>query len=237
MPFPRRLLTDDEEVIVELRPHWAFLGWALVVTVATVVLAIVVVASFPHAPVGVLYLLLVVVGITALWLTVRLVRWFATSLVVTNTRIVQRSGVLARNGLELRLERVNQLSYHQSLLGRCLRSGELLVEVGGETGVVVFDHVPRPAAVQSVITEQINAVHRGVVPVVSVAPDDLPWDPAERWPTSSDTPPSGTTRVGRTRVAEGTVADRLVQLDELRRRGIVSETEFVTKKAELLRQL
>ena len=236
MPFPRRLLTDDEEVIAELRPHWAFLGWSLVVTVLAVLLAIVIVASFPHAPVGVLYLLLVMVGVTALWLAVRLVRWFATSLVVTSTRIVQRSGVLARNGLELRLERVNQLSYHQSLLGRLLRSGELLVEVGGETGVVVFDHVPRPAAVQSVITEQIDAVHRGVVPVRAVA-DEVPFDPAERWPTSGDTPPSGTLRVARRHAPEVTVADRLYQLDELRRRGIVSEAEFAAKKAELLRQL
>ncbi len=144
MPFPRRLLTDDEEVVVELRPHWAFLGWALVVTVGVVALAIAVIAADPHAPVGVLYVLLGMVGVCALWLSGRLVRWFATGLVVTTDRIVQRSGVMARNGLELRLERVNQLSYHQSLSGRVLRTGQLLVEVGGETGVVEFDHVPRP---------------------------------------------------------------------------------------------
>jgi hypothetical protein len=33
------------------------------------------------------------------------------------------------------------------------------------------------------------------------------------------------------------VADRLVQLDELRRRGILSPAEFQAKKAELLEQL
>jgi hypothetical protein len=37
--------------------------------------------------------------------------------------------------------------------------------------------------------------------------------------------------------ATQTVADRLVQLDELRRRGILSTAEFEAKKAELLRQL
>ncbi len=44
--------------------------------------------------VGVLYVLLVLVAGSALWLAGRLVRWFATSLVVTNTRIVQRIGRL-----------------------------------------------------------------------------------------------------------------------------------------------
>src|SRR5579863_6970383 len=104
MPFPQRLLTDDEEVIVELRPHWAFLGWPLVDAVAVVFVAIAAVTTYPHAPVGVLYLLLVLVSVSALWLAGRLVRWFATNLVVTTSRIVQRTGVLARNGLELRLE-------------------------------------------------------------------------------------------------------------------------------------
>ncbi len=162
MPFPRRLLTEDEEVVVELRPHWAFLGRPLAAAVAVVILAIAIVAYFPNAPVGVVYVLLVLVTGSALWLAARLVRWFATSFVVTTTRIVQRSGVFSRSGLELRLERVNQLSYHQSIPGRILRTGELHVEMGGDTGVVVFDHVPRPAAVQSVITEQIDALRHRV---------------------------------------------------------------------------
>ena len=36
---------------------------------------------------------------------------------------------------------------------------------------------------------------------------------------------------------EPTVADRLVQLDELRRRGILTDAEFAAKKAELLDRL
>lgn len=241
MPFPRRLLTEDEEVVVELRPHWEFLGWPLVAAVAVVVLAITVVATFPDAPVAVLYLLLALVTCSALWLAARLVRWFATSLVVTTSRIVQRSGVFSRSGLELRLERVNQLSYHQSIPGRILRAGELHVEMGGETGVVVFDHVPRPAAVQSVVTEQIDAFHHhpGAAPTrprVAAARDDA--GPGEAQPAGTwDTPPSGIAQVSRQGHGEDTVAQRLVQLDELRRRGIVTDAEFASKKAELLDRL
>ena len=249
VPFPRRLLTEDEEVVVEIRPHWAFLGRPLVVAVGVVTLSIVVIVAFSKAPPAVLYILLVLVASSALWLVARLVRWFATSLVVTTTRIVQRSGVFGRTGLELRLERVNQLSYHQSISDRILRTGELHVEMGGETGVVVFDRVPRPAAVQSIITEQIDALrHRSVVPVSSGPVDSGPVgssheDGAAGHPPhngvamSDDTPPSGTARVSRPPHGEETVADRLVQLDELRRRGIVTDEEFASKKAELLDRL
>jgi hypothetical protein len=246
MPFPRRLLTEDEDVVVELRPHWAFLGKPLAVTIAVVTLSITILVVFSNAPTFVLYALLVAVAGSALWLAGRLVRWFATSLVVTTTRIVQRSGVFSRNGLELRLERVNQLSYHQSIPGRILRTGELHVEMGGDTGVVVFDHVPRPAAVQSVITEQIDALrHRSAVPLTT-GPRHTSWDAAPARParpsgrepaTTDDTPPSGIARQARAASGDDSVADRLVQLDELRRRGIVSDAEFASKKAELLDRL
>ena len=193
MPFPRRLLTEDEEVVVEIRPHWAFLGRPLVVAVGVVALSIAVMVVFSNAPPAVLYMLLVLVACSALWLVGRLVRWFATSLVVTTTRIVQRSGVFGRTGLELRLERVNQLSYHQSISDRILRTGELHVEMGGETGVVVFDRVPRPAAVQSIITEQIDALrHRSARPGL---------DRAGRgsWRRERGRPPPGGQRCGHDR--------------------------------------
>jgi hypothetical protein len=246
MPFPRRLLTEDEDVVVELRPHWAFLGKPLAVTVAVVTLAIAILVAFSNAPTFVLYALLVAVAGSALWLAGRLVRWFATSLVVTTTRIVQRSGVFSRNGLELRLERVNQLSYHQSIPGRILRTGELHVEMGGDTGVVVFDHVPRPAAVQSVITEQIDALrHRSAVPLTTGSRQPA-WDSGPARPprsgrqeraTVDDTPPAGVAGLALTGRGDESVAERLVQLDELRRRGIVSDAEFASKKAELLDRL
>jgi hypothetical protein len=54
---------------------------------------------------------------------------------------------------------------------------------------------------------------------------------------TDETPPSGTARVSRPAPGEETVAERLMQLDELRRRGIVTDEEFAAKKAELLDRL
>ena len=235
MAFPSRLLIDGEEVIVELRPHWVALGWPLVVAAGALATAIAVIAAFPDMAMGVVYLLVTLVVLAALWLAGRMIRWFTTSLVVTTSRIVQRSGVVSRRGLELRLERVNQLSYHQSIPARLLRTGELIVEMGGEMGVVVFDHVPRPSVVQSCITAQIDAVHHRVRTVAPVGPR-LRVD-ATMGPVGGDTPPKGTAAVTGPRAGERSVVDRLLQLDELRQRGIVTDAEFEAKKATLLERL
>jgi uncharacterized membrane protein YdbT with pleckstrin-like domain len=245
--FPRRLLTEGEEVVVDLRPHWAFLGWPLVATVAAVALAVGIVVAFPHAPVGVVDALGGLAVAAGLWLAGRALRWITTSLVLTTTRIVERSGVLGRRTLEIRLDRINQLSSHQSLPGRVARTGEVMVEVGGETGVVTFEHVRRPFAFQSLITEQMSAfgdtrrAHLDAA-VAGEGPGAAPHadTPATGTPAvPREAPPgaSGTVAAGAPPAAAPSAAERLMQLGELRRRGIVSAAEFEAKKAELLEQL
>jgi hypothetical protein len=240
MRFPRRLLTEGEDVVVELRPHWAFLGWPLVAAVAAAALAIGVTVAFsPPAAAG--DILLGVLAVALLWLAGRALRWVTTGLVLTSSRLIERSGVFGRRALELRLERINELSYRQSLPGRLCRTGELTVETGGESGDITFDHVPRPAAFQSLITAQIAAFHENRrIRYATPIPADGPGAPEH-----ADTPPHGAVPVSATGPAAGTVgapaqptvADRLMQLGELRRRGIVSAAEFEAKKAELLQQL
>ena len=226
MATSRHLPSEGEEVVVELRPHWIFLGWPLVAALAAASLAAGIVVAFPSAPTAVGGGLLVVLAVAVLWLAGRLLRRVTTSLVVTNLRIVKRSGVLSRRGFEVRLDRINELSYHQSLLGWALKFGELLVETGGERGLLVFDHVDRPAAVHRLISEQLGALRRSAP---SARTEDLKGD-------VEITPPAGIAAVPRG-PGGPSVTDRLVQLEDLRNRGMVTDAEFAAKRAELLGQL
>ena len=257
MTFPRKLLTEGEDVVVDLRPHWAFLGWPLLATIAAVVLAIAVEVSYSNAPNGLLYVLLAAIALTGLWLAGRVLRWVTTSLVLTTMRIVERSGVFARRALEIRLERINELSYHQSLAARLGRTGEVMVEMGGETGVIVFEHVPRPAAFQSLITEHMSALPDPRRPS-SASAVPASWVTDTTPPTGAPVVSGASSRAGVPGASGGavpdwavpegaaassgagaapSVADRLTQLSELRRRGVVTEAEFEAKKAQLLELL
>ncbi len=220
-----RLLGEREEFVAETRPHWSYLGWPLLSVGASVALAVVVVIVFSGAPVEVAYLLAALVAVTTLWLVGRYMRRASTSLVVTSSRVIRRSGVFSRSNLEIRLERINELSCHQTILGRLIGSGELMIEVGGQSGVVVLEHVPRPTGLQNLISEQVTNWHRGARQFVYETPE-----------LSMDTPPAGT-RLADGSGAVGGPAERLVQLDELRRRGIVSASEFESKRQQLLREL
>lgn len=251
MAFPRRLLTEGEEVVVEVHPHWSYTGWAIPSVVVAAAIVIAQGVEWASAPKAVHDALLVLLGLVLVWAAVRVASWRTITVVLTNLRLVSRRGVLARRGLDIRLERMNEISYHQSLVGRILGTGELLVEVGGETGVVIFDHMRRPAALASVVHEQLAGRRRPVQssePAVSPAPDSYATragssvespGPAIRGPFE-DTPPGGTlSRQGASGsdVPRSPTVQKLIELDELRRRGILSEAEFAAKKAELLGEL
>jgi uncharacterized membrane protein YdbT with pleckstrin-like domain len=154
VPYPRRLLNEGEDIVLDLRPHWWFLSgpvlWALVATAATAVIAV---FDLPSA----LWLAsLAVLGLTLLWLFVRVLRWTTTNFVVTTDRLIFRSGVLAKRGKEIPLERINDISFNQTIFERLLRSGDLMIESGGERGQQNFTDIPKPGRVQNEIYRQIE---------------------------------------------------------------------------------
>lgn len=154
MPFPTRLLNEGEQVVLDLRPHWWFLSgplfWLLVAAAASGV------ATALEAPSWAVLSLLAVTGLVLLWLVGRYLRWTTTNFVVTTDRLVYRSGVVAKRGMEIPLERVNNIAFHQTVLERLLRSGDLLIESAGESGQQRFTDIARPSRVQNEIYRQME---------------------------------------------------------------------------------
>jgi Bacterial PH domain/Short C-terminal domain len=240
VPISGRLLGDDEEVLVDVHPHFGFwFGPAVVVAVAAGVAAAVAVKE-PRAPVFVAWVLVAMVGIPMVWLGGRVARWYATSLVVTTTRLLYVHGILRRDLVQIRLVRVTEVHVTQSVFGRLVGAGRLVVEIDGEAPVFL-DDVRRPRALQRVIIRQLDALTVGsrLAERPDVAVTEEAWDP---W--DGPTPPRGTyvgapesDRPGDDAGDRVSVHGRLLELDDLRRRGIITDDEFSVKKTQLLRQL
>ena len=86
----------------------------------------------------------------------RYARWATTNFVVTTDRLVFRSGVLAKRGKEIPLERLNDISFNQSIFERLIGAGDLLIESAGERGQESFSDIPKPSRVQNEIYRQIE---------------------------------------------------------------------------------
>ena len=88
-------------------------------------------------------------------LGVRLLKKIATEYVVTNRRVILKSGIIKRDALDLVLSKCEGLRITQSLMGQVFNYGSILVT----TGEVVnsFDFVAQPSLFRNAITAQIHA--------------------------------------------------------------------------------
>ncbi len=149
MAYPRKLLTSGEEIIREFRPHWRMLAvpffWFLL-GIAAIVLAY----QYADGNVPLIISLIVVVAFFPL-VVAPFIRWWFTTYVLTNERLITRAGVVARAGVEIPLENITNVVFNQSVIERILKSGDLLIESAGESGQSRFRDIPDPEEFQSLL--------------------------------------------------------------------------------------
>ncbi len=155
MAFPKKYLNDDEEIILDLRPHWFFLFGPAVALIAALALAIWVSQAVDSD--FALFPALALAVVALVFFLTRYVQWLTTDFVLTTDRLIYRKGVLSRQGREIPLERLNDVSYQQSLFQRLLGAGDLLVESGGERGQSQFGSFAHPQDTQNEIHRAIEA--------------------------------------------------------------------------------
>jgi uncharacterized membrane protein YdbT with pleckstrin-like domain len=144
-------LTEDETLLLDLRPHWVRLlpsgARALAATIAASWLGAKLPASWPLMD----WLMRIIWLGAALYLVrfaVDLARWWFTHFAITSERIIVRSGVISRNGVEIPLDRVNTVFFEQRIHERLLGAGDITIESASEQGRQRFDDVKNPNQVQ-----------------------------------------------------------------------------------------
>ena len=269
MGSARGLLHEDEELLAEVRPHPVVVVGPVLLLLVALAGAATIAIRYPGAPVVVAWLLAAMVVLPGLWAGARLLRWRSVRFLVTTTRLLYRRGVLGRDVVQLRLQRVAEVHCTQSPGARLIGTGRLVFEVAGGDGPLVVEDVRWPRRLQRVITAQLDRLdvpyphpgydrfdrfdrYDGYGVVAAAAPPGDRTAPGSRgsW-AAAGTPRRRSRREGSTRrwtdtPPHGVVFDdedgrtvprQILQLDELRRRGILSEDEFAAKKAELLDRL
>src|SRR5829696_4861384 len=200
--FPRKLLNDDEDIALDLHPHWWFLFPQICLLAGAIVIGIAALL-FASETSWIIALAGLLVLVFLIWFGIRYARWVTTNFVVTTDRLIYRHGVIAKHGIEIPLERVNTVFFSQSLFERIVGSGDLVIESAGEMGRQSFANVRRPSAVQNEIYRQMEDN------------ENRKFD-----------------RVGmqaRQGFGDDSIPSQIRELDELRRQGVLSDDEFARK--------
>ena len=155
MPYPAKLLNPDESVALDLNPHWWYFAESVSSFAVSGILWLFVFGqderkSYLTYPIGVIALAALV------WVIVRYLKWRTTYFVITSDRLIYRNGVIGKSGIEIPLERVNNVNFKQGIFERMIGAGDLLIESGGEDGQQRFTDVSHPDKVQNLIHMQME---------------------------------------------------------------------------------
>ena len=203
------LLANDERILLVTRNHGFFLFRKLIPDI--IFFCVIIGASvYLTGQFGWMALFGMAAAILPLFDMERhLLDWRSREFIITNRRVVQISGIINKNVTDSSLEKVNDVKLSQSFWGRLLGFGDIEILTASELGANVFQTIGDPITFKKTMMDAKNRLEGG-----------------------SDEPLRFTNVV-----KEPSIPDLIVELDELRIRGIITQEEFQSKKTDLLARM
>lgn len=145
-------LLPGENLVLRDHPHWITLVGSLVLP--AVLLVAVGIADFtilsPANANGVYvpnlrtFLSLGAVGLALVWLMAVWIGWRSITYTLSDQRITIQTGVFSRQEKIIPIDRVQDCTTRQSLIGRIIGYGRVEVDAAGAQGAEVLDYLPKP---------------------------------------------------------------------------------------------
>lgn len=234
MGYMDELLANNETVVYETRKHWVAPLFATVTgTLLTVGGLAALIGQLAVAP-GFFDNLLMWGGLIAMlvglvMLARTFVEWWSEGYYVTNQKVLKVSGILHKSAEGSALEKINDITIHQSLLGRWLNYGTLRVLTAADESNLNYSSMRDPMVFRRTILDQkqlfeqsearqiADAVRQTPVALPPAAPVEHRARPAESGGQSAQE-----------------ITDLIDRLSKLRDSGAITQAEFEAKKTDLL---
>lgn len=213
----RTPLQKEEKILLVTYSSWTSLVMPALITLLGIAAGIFIVLRFQSAW-GWL------VGLFAIgyWF-IRYYNWKVNIWVVTNFRVIDETGLISHYAKESPLDKINNVSYDQTLAGRILNFGHVEIQTAAEVGATDYYNVNHPKRLKDTITAaqadyknwQYSNQAMQMAAAVRLTLPEASGGPAQKM----DAPQ---------------VAAELEKLFELKMKGALTEEEYLRAKNRLL---
>jgi len=144
MGYAERVLQPGETIAYRARLHWIIYFWGMVMVLVAIGFA----AAAVLLQVEAIRLGLMLAALIALFLGLfHMIRaWIVavnTEIIVTSRRVIYKTGFISRNTVEMNLDKVESVLVEQSILGRMLDYGTVIIR-GVGAGLEPVDNIGAP---------------------------------------------------------------------------------------------
>ena len=144
----RTKLKNNEKVIFKTQHHWVVLVNPFLISLLIFGLFVLLYAVKENGGIWILIIVFLSFGYFGYkYFERRFDIW-----VVTNLRIIDEQGVFSISAKESPLEKINNVTYHQSLTGRILGFGDIEIQTAAEMGATTYHKIAKPNELKDSIT-------------------------------------------------------------------------------------
>jgi uncharacterized membrane protein YdbT with pleckstrin-like domain len=208
--YVEKLLGDKEKILLVAHQHWFVLMGKIMVELAFMILLVIgiTVAMIAFNANWASFLYLLLL-IPAFFIFMKILFWRNQQFIVTNHRVIHINGVINKNVIDSSLEKVNDVKLTQSYLGRIFNYGDIEILTASELGVNLLKRINEPIKYKTAMLNAKEATEHMVTMDRS----------SENSVNGSDVPWI------------------IVQLGELKAKGLITDLEYNQKKTELLSKM
>jgi uncharacterized membrane protein YdbT with pleckstrin-like domain len=196
-------LKKDEKAILETQQHWFVLIGPFILTLIASII------GFAAGNYGILIAIVFLI-----YFIYKILYRNNNIWVVTNLRVIDEYGVFSNNSKESPLDKINNISYNQSLIGKMFSYGNVQIQTAAEIGSTTYNLVKNPEELKDTIThmqeeyksQQIKKQATELAKAIVSGQQNTKTD----------------------------VASELEKLHELKQKGILTEEEYKERKTKTL---
>ena len=144
----RTPLRKDEKILFETHKHWYVLIIPLLFSLFLISLSF-----YLYTKLSPLYWWYFTIPfIAVLYFVFKYYSWKFDLWVVTNYRVIDEFGVFSINSKESPIDKINNVSYQQSLLGRIMGFGDVQIQTAAEMGETSYTNISRPQQLKEALS-------------------------------------------------------------------------------------
>mgnify|MGYP001154089634 FL=1 len=201
-------LKKNEKVVLTIRKHWFVLLKPMLWTVILIIIAL----AGSNSEFGNFFL--IGAGITIAWFIYWILDRNTNLWAVTNLRVIDEYGVFSNNSKETPLEKINNVSYRQPLLGRIFNYGHVQIQSAAESGSTLHKMVESPKKLKDTIT-QYQEIYK----------QEQIKEQAQSLANALG---------GQKSFGSADISEELTKLHDLKEKGIITEDDFQKRKNKIL---
>lgn len=227
----RTPLQTNENILLRTRTNWTVLVLPMLIAIVALAFGI-----WLGNALGLIWVALIILPALG-YFGWKYLEWKHNIWVITNFRVIDEFGIFNINTRESPLDKINNVSYSQSVWGRLFGFGNVEIQTAATTGETIYYYVDSPKTLKDTITHAQSNYNNEkmsyqVKSMMQQVPLPLP-QPVQPPVTTYVAPPPQQPQHPQQQ-NNHSIAAELEKLFELKQKGILTEEEYQRAKGRLL---